>query len=213
MDLIRHHILLFAALAVFVIAVPARAQEDVTEQMTEMTETTVTEEQANNFYVNCMSTRDDRMTQETQNAMCACQSVKVMENMSVEEIRVMSSDLPDARMMYDKMLINVYAPCMSYPLQEIALTQCLESEELDLAGLNMPKDELCVCASQKTASWLVDFGPALMNQTLKKNPDMSDPLGPVIENRTFKSHTVEHISNCLTEAGGVNRADEQANEE
>lgn len=158
--------------------------------------TPISKEQANNYYANCKAQPGAGMRPESHDAMCACTSVKMMEAMTVEDVQAMSSGDKNAQ---NKMFIEVYAPCMSYPVQDLVGMQCLEDPKIDQVGSNIPKEELCSCIAERTAAWFEGEGRALMRRVLTKNPEITDPVGPVMETPEFKSQTYNGLIACLTE--------------
>ncbi len=173
-------------LIALLIASPAQAQ------------TKLSKEQGNNYYYNCKSKPDPRMRPESQDAMCACTSVMMMEKMTVEEVQVMMGDTPQSRQALNKMLIEVYAPCMNYPVQDLVGMQCLEDKKIDALGSNVPKEELCGCVAETTAMWFVNEGRALLREVLVKNPNITDPVGPIMETAKFKKKSYDNLVACLT---------------
>lgn len=162
-------------------------------------QTKITKEQANNYYFNCKSKPDPRMRPESQDAMCACTAAVLGESMTVEDIKIMSGDTLESRRALNKMLVEVYAPCMGFPVQDLVGMQCLDDPKIDKIGSNIPKEELCSCIAEKTASWFTLEGRALMRSVLLKTPNIVDPVGPIMETSTFKSQTYNSLIACLTE--------------
>jgi len=160
--------------------------------------TPLTKEQANNFYLNCKGKQDTRMRPESQDAMCACTSAAVMQAMSLEDIQVMSGNTPESRIALNKMLLHVYAPCMSYPVQDLVGMQCLSDPNIDKMGVKIPKESLCSCIAENTAAWFVNEGRTLMEEVLKKDPNILDPIGPIMETSSFKAQTYNSMVACMT---------------
>ena len=91
---------IFFLLAAF-LSLPALAQTPITTEM------------SNAYYNSCMGARDQRMSNDAQDSLCTCTAMKMKEAMSVEDIRVMGQNDQDGRNMLNKMLLDVYVPCMS----------------------------------------------------------------------------------------------------
>lgn len=157
----------------------------------------VGKDMANSYYANCLDKRDERMTEDSQKAMCACTAAKMMESMTVEDMTVMSSDTPDSRLMLNKMLIEVYAPCMSFPVQDLVETQCLNDEKVATIGFRQTKKSLCHCMAEKTGQWFTTRGKYLMFELLQKNPNITDPISPVMESKSFKEESYSNLRACL----------------
>ncbi len=160
-------------------------------------QTPVSKEQANNYYSTCKAKNDPRMTPKSQDAMCACTSFMMTEHMSVEDVQTMGGDTQEARDALNKMLINVYAPCMSYPIEDMINAECLNDNKMNKLGVNTPKAELCACMAKKTGDWFIEEGRSLMHDIVVKNPNIYDPIGPVMNSKIFKSQSYNNMIACL----------------
>jgi hypothetical protein len=159
------------------------------------TATPLSTEQANNFYAHCASNNDPRMSQSTQEAMCACNAVMMQRHMSVEDVQLMVSDTQESRLALNKMLLEVYAPCMNYPVNDLILGECLQNPQLDNATTS--KDALCLCMAERTAAWFLDEGRNLMGRLIAENPNITDPISPVMESRPFKNAAMQSLTSCM----------------
>lgn len=164
-------------------------------------QTPVSNEEAVNYYNSCKQKADPRMRPETHDAFCACTAEKIMQNMSVEEVRTMGEQSQAGRDMLNKMLVDVYAPCMNYPVTDLVEAKCLSNKNLDVTGVKTPKDTICFCTATKTAEWFVQEGRTLMKSVLMKNPNIMDPIEPVMESRAFKSQSYSNMISCLQNDG------------
>ena len=176
---------LFAYVVLLCLAVPALAQ------------TAVTKEQANAYYVNCKSKPDPRMKPESQDAFCSCTAVTMMKTLSVEDVNAMAGNDQTARNALNTMLLDVYAPCMSYPVEDLVTAQCLNDPRISQIGSATPAQDICGCMAARTASWFVKDGRGLMAELLKQNPNITDPLTPVMESKPFQKQSYESMIACL----------------
>jgi len=166
-------------------------------QAAAIAQTAMSKEQANNYYASCKAKQDPRMSTPAQDAFCACTSVKMMEAMSVEDVQTMAGNDQAGRNALNKMLIDVYAPCMSYPVEELVGAKCYNDPKLGALGLKKSKEKICDCVGQKTAAWFVDEGRDLMRNVLAQNPNIFDPIDPVMESAAFKSQSYENMMHCM----------------
>ncbi len=177
----------FIALAILIMVLPVSAAA----------QTAISEEMANAYYENCKNRPDPRMKPETQDALCACTSVMMMEHMSVEDVQTMKGNDQAGRNALNKMMLEVYAPCMNYPVQDLVGSQCMENPQIArTAGVS--KKALCECMAKKTATWFTDEGRALIARVIRENPNVYDPIGPVMESSTFKSKSYSHMMACMS---------------
>ena len=161
-------------------------------------QTPVSKATANKYYENCAALRDERMSEDTQNAFCACTSARVMDAMSMEELTTMYQDNQQGRNMLNKMLTDVYAPCMNFPVQDLVHDNCMHDENLISLNLKNPAlYELCGCMSMLTGEWFTGEGRDFMADLLEKNPNITDPIGPVMESKAFKAKSYEFMTRCM----------------
>lgn len=161
-------------------------------------QTPITKDAANAYYRNCKAQSDPRLRPETQEELCACTAVQMMEKMSVQEVQTMSHNDQSGRMALNKMLVEVYAPCINFPVQDMISEECMNDPKVDMAGLKMDKAVLCDCMGEKTGAWMASAGKALMGQILAGNPNITDPIGPVMENKAFRQQAYENMMACMS---------------
>lgn len=163
--------------------------------------TPVTSDMANAFYKSCLGKQDQRMSPDTQKSMCACNAAMIMKNMSVEEIQTMKENTQEGRNMLNKMLLDVYAPCMNYPVHDLVFGECLRNESLNKAGIALPRQQICGCMATKMSLWFTKEGGALMRKILEEQPNVYDPIGPIMDSQEFKSQSYSTMMSCLNHGG------------
>ena len=161
--------------------------------------TPVDKTMANNFFASCLNRQDPRMSPDTQEAMCACNAAMIMQNMTVEEVQTMKEQTQAGRDMLNKMLLEVYTPCINYPVHDLVEAECLRNENIDKAGIAMPKAEICGCTAKKMSEWFAKDGGALMRTILEKQPNIYDPIEPVMNSKAFKSQSYSIMIACMTD--------------
>ncbi|PJB73556.1 MAG: hypothetical protein CO093_00400 [Alphaproteobacteria bacterium CG_4_9_14_3_um_filter_47_13] len=159
-------------------------------------QTPIGKEQASNFYNSCKSRQDPRMTPQIQDDFCACTATHMMATMSIEDIQIMTGNTPEAKTMQNKMLLDVYTPCMNYPTQSLVKGECQKNAAIAKAS----KENLCNCMAEKTGLWFTKEGRALMQRVINENPDVFDPIDPVMESPEFKTQSYNNMLACM--AGG-----------
>lgn len=172
----------YIIMAVLFFTLPAQAQTPVNDEM------------AKAYYDSCMGKRDQRMSTEAQDSLCTCTSEKMKETMSVEDIRTMGRDDQAGRDMLNKMMLNVYAPCMHRPIAEMVRDQCMMEDRMQ--STRMHKVDLCACIGDKMGVWFTTNGRDLMAEVLAQNPNISDPIGPVMASQPFMNTTMDTMMAC-----------------
>src|SRR5690606_17950523 len=125
-------------------------------------QTAVSKEMANAYYNDCAAKADPRFSPDSLSAFCSCTSVQIMEKMSVEEVQTMGQNTQEGRNMLNKMLLDVYAPCMQYPVEDMVAGECLTDKKVETLGWQGDKRALCGCMAAKTGAWFSTAGRDLM---------------------------------------------------
>lgn len=160
-------------------------------------QTPVSRDQAQNYYEKCRSKTDPRVHPETMDAFCSCTAKEMIKSMSVEDVEVMGSGVGQSRDKLNKMILEVYTPCMNYMVTEMVGAECMTNPDIDKFSGKINKPALCQCMGEETGLWFTQEGRALMRDVLAKTPNIDDPLGPVMETKAFKEQTYSSISTCL----------------
>jgi len=161
-------------------------------------QTPISKQTANTFFNICVGKKDPRMSKDTMQAFCSCTAAKYFESMTLEEVKAMYGTTSDAKLMQNKLLIEVYAPCISYPVQDFVTGSCLENPQLKMLNLKNPTHkELCQCISKRTGDWLSKRGRTLMQELLNKNPDITDPVTPIMNSQEFNDQSQKYLRECM----------------
>lgn len=158
-------------------------------------QTKINDETAKAYYDSCMGARDRRMSREAQDSLCECTSKKMQEKMSVEDVRTMGQNDQDGRLMLNKMMLDVYAPCMQEPLSELVHDRCMTEDRMSAPYTH--KADLCACIGEKTGEWFTTGGRDLMAGVLEKNPNISDPFNPVLQTDAFTNVMLDNMISCV----------------
>jgi hypothetical protein len=160
--------------------------------------TPLSDEKTKEFYSQCVSKPAPPMTAESQAALCACTAEKMQQTMTVEDQKVLAQNDQEGRNMLNRMLLNVYAPCMNIPVKDMLEKQCLQDMQAKPAPPGTNIADICRCMASKTGLWLSTNGRELMSQVLAANPNITDPMGPVMEDASFKSASTQNLTSCLS---------------
>jgi hypothetical protein len=152
---------------------------------------------ANAYYKNCLAQSDPRFTPQNQQALCACTAAKMTESMTVQDMQLLGQQTPAGNAALNKMVLNVYAPCITYPVQDLLNNQCLTDPKIKAIGAMMDMKTLCGCMSKKTGAWYATQGRSLMADILAKNPNVTDIVTPVMESKAFQAQAYENLRACL----------------
>lgn len=160
-------------------------------------QTPISQDMAKKYYENCGARPDslNAMTPESKNMLCTCTAAQLMKSMTVEDIKIMGGNDQSARNALNKMLINVYAPCMEFPARDLVYGNCVGNAQLKAAASNI--QGLCGCVAGEAAQYIAANGPSIMKQEIAKNPNVTDPLAPLMESAEFTQASQSFTMKCL----------------
>lgn len=147
-------------------------------------------ETAQSYYQNCASQPEQNMSKETQDLFCKCTSFQMQKNMTIEDIQTMAQQSQAGRNALNRMILDVYAPCMEFPVRDLIFNNCRSNEFQVNAGI-------CACLSSKMAAFTAESAQAELKQILQTTPNITDPLGPIIESPKFKQMEKRLALECI----------------
>lgn len=167
---------------------------------TAQAQTAVTTEQANNYYTNCVTQAaqtEQRFSKQSQELFCACTSARLSQGVfSVEDMKAMTDTAnPNARQSMNKMIVNVYAPCMDEPTREYHYNTCVTNPQVDRLGGN--KETLCRCAADQVANHLRANGAKQFQDILSRDPNIVDPMQALYDDQGFQTFAQSRLLGCL----------------
>lgn len=170
----------------------AQAQTAPVAPSAPATQTKMSNEKAGEFYKHCLqrAAEDKTMKQSTKALFCQCNMVHMQQTMTMEDVAASTGNDQAARNAINKMLIEVYAPCMEYPVRDLLAGQCAK----DIPG----KPKVCNCISDNMGSYMSKVAKPMFKEMLSKNPNMTDPMNALLENPEFKKQQQNMAFSCIT---------------
>lgn len=159
-------------------------------------QTPITPEMGNAYFGNCMKQPSSQpMSQQSQQALCACTAAHMTQFFTREEVQAMGNPNPAiARPAYNKMMITVYAPCMEAPTYEHYYNTCINNPET--AKLGDP-DKICPCMAGQIASHMKANSSAVFARLLQNNPNMMDPMAGLLADKEFNDFAQSNLVACV----------------
>lgn len=157
--------------------------------------TPVSKPMADKFYQNCMAQPNAILSDKTKDMLCTCTTARMMKQLTVEDMRTMTQNDQAGRLALNKMLIEVYTPCMEFPVRDLIYDNCMKSKSQMGEVKNL--EGLCGCMSSSTAEFVAKEGPQAIQNALKSDPFISDPLGPLMSSPEFQKASQEFTMACL----------------
>ncbi len=151
---------------------------------------------ANAYYQNCISRDDPRMSDSAQDSLCSCSAAKFMEIMSLEEAVAMNKTPGPGRVEYNKMLTQVYGPCMQAPIEDVLYQECTNDRHVK-EFLLRDTARLCRCTAMRSANVIAADGPQMVTRLLKHIPDVTDPMEHMLNDQMFRQKAYANLYECL----------------
>ena len=158
--------------------------------------TPVTKEQANTYFANCVAQPQSQfLTKDSQNLFCACTAARMTQFFSVEDMKtMMSPDAAVARPAFNKMLVNVYAPCMETPVRDHYQNVCITNPD----SARFPdRQGTCQCLGNAMGKHFALRGEEAFRQILSTNPNAMDPMAAALADPSIQTLAQEKLIACL----------------
>lgn len=131
-------------------------------------QTLVPKDTANQYFANCLKTSTAGLSAEGQKALCACTAARMTQFFTMEDMNaMMASDPAIARPAYNRMMVDVYAPCMGVPARERYYARCDKTSGI--------QQQICTCTADKIAMHLQNNGSQIFSNILAINATIEDP--------------------------------------
>lgn len=158
-------------------------------------QTKVSTDIANKYFESCKSQSDPRFSQASQEMFCACTAAKMVESYTQEDMQNAQRQDGVGRAAANKLITNVYGPCIQYPAREYHYNTCVKNPKTKLLGKNV--EQLCSCTAEKVADYLGQNASGLFQQILVKNPTIADPMQALYDDQSFQKTVQGHLMSCL----------------
>jgi hypothetical protein len=156
--------------------------------------TPISQEIAQQYYQNCKAKQDQRFSAKAQDQFCACTASQLMTSYTLEDMQATAGQDQAARDAINKMVINVYAPCIQYPATEYHYRSCISNPKTKALG---NPEKLCQCAASQVASHLKANAAGMFRQILQTNPNVTDPMQALYDNPQFQEFAQSKLMGCV----------------
>ena len=151
----------------------------------------ISNEMADKYFSSCVdgAKKEGTMSGEGGNKYCACTAMNMQKSMTQEDVTDLSGTGQKQRNALNKMLLDVNGPCMQYPVHDMLLKQCL---------VDVKNKAICSCLSTKMGDFMADISKRMMPELLEDNPNLFDPMTPIIESPEFQQRQQQIAISCAT---------------
>ncbi len=164
---------------------------------TSYSQTPITKESANAYFADCVQKQspDPSFKKESQDMFCACTAARLTTSYTMEDMTATASPDPAiARPAFNKIIYDVYAPCMETPTFDYYYNTCATNPDTSKYG-NVKS--ICQCLGGSMAMHLRNNGQALFKDLLQRNPQMTDPMQALTSDPAFQSFAQRELTACL----------------
>ncbi|MGQ0527803.1 MAG: hypothetical protein ACT4OY_07245 [Alphaproteobacteria bacterium] len=149
---------------------------------------------AENYYANCITKKHPMLDEDSQKKLCACTAGKFMQSMTLDEVRTMQDNTAEGQLNRNKMVMQVYTPCIEFPAYALVHTSCVNNPQVKAF---QGYQGICNCVSSNMALYVRDNAPATIQGALLKNPADLDPLRAMLESEGFDRASQSTLQACL----------------
>lgn len=153
--------------------------------------TPVTNDMAVKYYDQCLSNaaKDGTMFDQNAKAFCECTAQNMKTSLSQEELQALQGQDQAARNVINKILVYVNGPCMQYPINDLVLRKCVH---------DIGNEKTCTCLSGGISSYLSKQAPQMLADVLNRDPNITDPLGAIMNSSTYKIQENKIAMQCAS---------------
>ena len=151
----------------------------------------ITNDVTEKYFKNCLvgAEKQGTMTADNQKQYCACTALNMQKSMTQEDLKALSYQDEKSRLVLNKILIDVNGPCMEYPVHDLIEKKCM-------ADIKNPA--ICSCMSKKMGKFTAKQSQQMMPKLLADNPNLFDPLTPIMESQEFQQTQQSIALSCAT---------------
>jgi hypothetical protein len=161
----------------------------------------IIDKMADAYYINCLRKTNPNISQQNLQGLCECTAKRMKTEMTPDQIKVMAQNDEAGRQELNHMLLDVYAPCMNYPVESMVEKQCLSDPKTENLPGGLDREKICYCMAERTGQWFTGHGRELMQAVIAKDPNVYDPVGPAMDDPSFKKASYANLMSCITGAG------------
>ncbi|MAM33657.1 MAG: hypothetical protein CMH28_01125 [Micavibrio sp.] len=170
-------VLLFAVFLI-IAAHSAQAQSRISPQV------------AQAYAQNCAQQENPYISAETKDIFCQCTASYMQKTMSMEDLQAMRGNDQPARNAINKMMIQVYSPCMEFPVRDLVYKKC--QEDAFQAG-----QKICQCLSNNMAAYVSKRAKADLPAILQANPNITDPMEAIVTSQSYEQTEKRIALGCI----------------
>ena len=156
--------------------------------------TPISKTTANQYYQNCKEQRDPQFSTQVQDMFCACTAAQLVSSFTMEDMQSISRQDQIGRNATNKMIVEVYSPCIKYPAKQYHYNSCISNPQTKILG---NPQALCECSAERVAAHLQNDAKSMFRNLLSRNPNITDPMQALYNDRQFQKFAQQQIMGCV----------------
>lgn len=155
---------------------------------------------ASAYYENCMKQSNPMLDAQNQVNLCACTAEKFARTMTPEDVKEMSQPTEAGAAQRNRMILNVYAPCIRYPAHALVNYSCLNDTRYKMV-FGDKAQSVCGCLAENMSAYMEKVAPDAIRQAIASGADMTDPLRTLLESDGYAAQEQKVSKACMKQAG------------
>lgn len=159
-------------------------------------QTPVSKEQANAYFANCVKAPPQPgLSAKAQQMVCACTAARMTQFFTIEDMKTATTpNAPGQREAFNRMMVDVYAPCMEEPTREYHYNACITNPQSARYG---NPQIVCECMATQVANHMKTNGAAVFRDILARNPNIVDPMSALADDPAFTRFAQSKLLACI----------------
>lgn len=156
---------------------------------------------ANIMYKSCVESEHPVLKKKELEMFCGCTASNMTKVFNTRQMKAMSEDTEEGQYQRNRMLLNVYAPCIEYPTRAMLLDNCLKQERL------RNPTKTCGCIADGMGEYMRENAPKAIEQAIKRDKTDIDPLRFMLNSPAYRQYERSLAMSCTSkhESAGSKR--------
>ena len=146
------------------------------------------------YYDDCNKYKEGVLSAAEQDMFCSCISNGIDLGLSTEEAKLLYDESRKGQRARDKMMLEIYAPCMKFPIRDTVINTCRTSKAMD--GYPQKKT-LCECQANMLTQHVGIISENLVQGALQSEKWYKDPIGNYLQSQDFRSSADGYLQRCI----------------
>lgn len=150
------------------------------------------------YFARCMGVPAPDQDYDSHGNMCMCQAAHMPSALTADEMQVMATGEGKTKIRRKKLFLDVYAPCMEFPVRSIALQNCYDDQTVRaVVSTQNAYEGACKCVASAMGKYARDYGRPQLAVMLINNDLLEDYVGAIMDSFDYKMELSDAQNKCL----------------